>query len=149
MNFTTAFWLLGNHTWEDIAWTAHSHIETNCSQATRVNASSDLSMTNQDYPDASSWWVIHLLHYSDVIIDAMASQITRHPIVYSTVHSGRDQTKHQSSTSLVFVRGIHQWSVNSPHKWPVTGKCFHSMTSSWDQLQSRYISNRFPPAYSW
>ena len=36
--------------------------------------------------------------------------------VYSTV----DQRKHQSSTSLAFVRGIHRWPVNSPHKWPVT-----------------------------
>ena len=29
------------------------------------------------------------------------------------------------------VRGIHRWPVNSPHKWPVTRKCFHLMTSSW------------------
>ena len=26
--------------------------------------------------------------------------------------------------SLTFVRGIHQWPVNSPHKWPVTRKMF-------------------------
>ena len=26
--------------------------------------------------------------------------------------------------------GIHRSSVNSPHKWPVTRKCFHLMTSS-------------------
>ena len=51
---------------------------------------------------------------------AMASQITT--IVYSTVHSGADQRKHQSSASLAFVRGIHQWHVNSPPKWPVTRK---------------------------
>ena len=30
----------------------------------------------------------------------------------------------QSSASLFFVRGIHQWPVNSPHKWPVTRKMF-------------------------
>ena len=53
---------------------------------------------------------------------AMASQITSLTIVYSTVYSGTDQTKHQSSTSLAFVRGIHRWLVNSPHKWPVTRK---------------------------
>ena len=28
----------------------------------------------------------------------------------------------QSSASLAFVRGIHRWPVNSPHKWPVTRK---------------------------
>ena len=27
-------------------------------------------------------------------------------------------------TSLAFVRGIHRWPVNSPHKWPVTRKMF-------------------------
>ena len=32
--------------------------------------------------------------------------------------------KHQSSVSLAFVRGIHQWPVNSLHKGPVTRKMF-------------------------
>ena len=71
------------------------------------------------------------MHHSDVIMGAMASQITSLAIVYSTVYSGADQRKHQSSASLAFVRGIHRWPVNSPHKGPVTGKCFHLMTSSW------------------
>ena len=31
---------------------------------------------------------------------------------------------HQSSASLAFVRGIHRWPVNSPHKRPVTRKTF-------------------------
>ena len=39
-------------------------------------------------------------------------------------HSGADQRKHQSSASLAFVRGIHRWPVNSPHKGPVTRKMF-------------------------
>ena len=56
---------------------------------------------------------------------AMASQITSLTIVYPTVYSDADQRKHQSSASLAFVRGIHQWAVNSPHKGPVTRKCFH------------------------
>ena len=30
----------------------------------------------------------------------------------------------KSSASLAFVRGIHRWPVNSPHKWPVTRKMF-------------------------
>ena len=37
---------------------------------------------------------------------------------------GADQRKHQSSASLVFVRGSHRWHMNSPHKWPVTRKMF-------------------------
>ena len=37
---------------------------------------------------------------------------------------GGDQRKYQSSASLAFVRGIHQWLVNSLHKGPVTRKMF-------------------------
>ena len=44
-------------------------------------------------------------HYSDVIMGAIASQITSLTIVYSTVYSGADQRKHQSSPSLAFVTG--------------------------------------------
>ena len=57
-------------------------------------------------------------HYSDVIMSARASQIAGVLIVYSTVCSGADQRKHQSSVSLAFVRWIHSWPVNSPHKGP-------------------------------
>ena len=64
------------------------------------------------------------VHYDDVIMSAIASQITSLTIVYSTVYSAADQGKHESSASLAFVRGIHQRLVNSPHKWPVTRKMF-------------------------
>ena len=63
-------------------------------------------------------------HYDDVIMSAVASQITSLTIVCSMVYSGADQRKHESSASLAFVRGIHRGPVNSPHKWPVTRKSF-------------------------
>ena len=63
-------------------------------------------------------------HNSEVIMGVMASQITSLTIVYSTIHSGADQRKHQSSASLAFVREIHRWPVNSRHRWPVTRKMF-------------------------
>ena len=69
-----------------------------------------------------SWFVG--IHYDDVIMGAIASQITSLTIVYSTVYSGADQSRHQSSASLAFVWGIHRGPVNSPHKWPVTRKMF-------------------------
>ena len=50
----------------------------------------------------------------------MASQITSLTIVYSTVYSGADQRKHQSSASLAFVR------TNSP----VTGEFPAQMASN-------------------
>ena len=57
-------------------------------------------------------------------MSTMASQITGISIVCSTVFSGADQRKHQSSASVVFVRGIHRWPVDLPHKGPVTRKMF-------------------------
>ena len=63
-------------------------------------------------------------HYNDAIMSAMASPITRISCVCSCVSSGADQRKHQSSASLAFVRGIHRWPVNSPHKGSVTWKMF-------------------------
>ena len=68
--------------------------------------------------------------YSDIIMSTMASQITCISIIYSTVCPGADQRKHLSPVSLTFVRhwpfvrGIHRWPVNSPHKGPVMRKMF-------------------------
>ena len=64
------------------------------------------------------------IHYGDVIMGEIASQVTSLTIVYSTFYSDADQRKHQSSASLAFVCGIHRGPVNSPHKWPVTRKMF-------------------------
>ena len=70
-------------------------------------------------------WTQHThSHHNDVIMGAIAFHITSLMIVYSTVYSDADQRIHQSSASLAFVRGIHRWSVNSPHTWPVTRKMF-------------------------
>ena len=63
-------------------------------------------------------------NYSDVIMSAMASQITGVLIVCSTVCSGAAQRKHQSHASLAFLRGIHRSPVDSPHKESVTRKIF-------------------------
>ena len=69
-----------------------------------------------------------IMHYSDVIISAMASQITGVSIVWWTVCSGADQRKHQSFGSLAFVRGIHRCSRT---KSQLYRKCLHLMTSSY------------------
>ena len=58
---------------------------------------------------------VNQFHYNDVIMGAIASQITSLTIVFSTFYSDADQRKHQSSASLVFVPGIHREPVNSPH----------------------------------
>ena len=60
------------------------------------------------------------LHYGDVIMSAMASQITGVSIVCLTICSGADQRQHQSSASLFFL--WIRWPVDSPHKGPTTWK---------------------------
>ena len=81
-----------------------------------------------DRPDGWGYfwfgYKLETFHYCDVIMGAMASQITSLTVVYSTVYSGTDQRKYQSSPSLAFVRGIHRWPTNSPYKGPVTRKMF-------------------------
>ena len=66
-----------------------------------------------------------LLYMQDThMLITIASQITDISIIYSTVCSGADQGKIQSSASLAFVRGIHRWPVISPQKGSVTRKMF-------------------------
>ena len=43
--------------------------------------------------------IILRIHYGDIIMGAIASQITSLMVVYSTVYSDADQRKHQSSAS--------------------------------------------------
>ena len=79
------------------------------------------SQTSKDTAALLCWHNMELsLHYNDATMSAMASQITSLTIVYSTVYSGADQRKHQTSASLAFVWGIHR----GPDKWPVTRRMF-------------------------
>ena len=84
---------------------------------------SDINLREQTYQPLITKICLKI-HHSDVIMSTMASQITSPTIVNSTVCSGADERTHISSASLAFVRGIHQWPVNSLHKGPVTRKIF-------------------------
>ena len=53
-------------------------------------------------------------HYNDIIMGAIASQISCLAIVYSTVYSSADQNKHQRSASLDFMGGIKQETGEFP-----------------------------------
>ena len=83
---------------------------------------------DRNYAESHSGWTRYFsdglfYHYSDVIMSTVESPITSFTIVKSTVYSGKGK-KDQSSASLAFVRGIHWWPVNSPHKGSVTRKMF-------------------------
>ena len=80
--------------------------------------------------------------------------ITSLTIVYSTIYSDADQSKHQSSASLAFVWGIHRGPVNSPHEWPVTRKIFPFddvimiPLTHWDQAKIAATSQTFSNVFS-
>ena len=76
-------------------------------------------------------------HYNDVIMGALAFQITSLTIVCSIVYSDADQRKHQSSASLAFVREIPRTNGQ------LRGKCFHLMTSSWCQYHNKHIDHYY------
>ena len=73
---------------------------------------SPLSVTRR----RSKWLTWSCEHYSDVIMSVIATQITSFAIAYSTVYSGANQRKHQSSAWLTFVRCIHRWPVSSTQR---------------------------------
>ena len=68
-----------------------------------------------------------LLHYSDVIMDAMASQITGVSIVCSAICPGVDQRKHQIFAFTGLCEGNPPMTGGFPSQ---RGQCFHLMTSS-------------------
>ena len=106
----------------DMRATLKFQFKTFCAQTGIFNRSRPLLL--MPWPFLSPAPMLLTILYYDVIMGAMASQITSLTIVYSTVYAGADQRKYQSSASLAFVMGIHRWPVNSPHKGPVTQKMF-------------------------
>ena len=63
------------------------------------------------------------IHYNDVIMGSVASQITSLTIVYSAVYSGAYQRKLQSSASLVFVRVIYREPFGGTRPMSSIGWC--------------------------
>ena len=65
-----------------------------------------------------------IFHYHDVIMGAMASQITSLIIVDSTFIQAQIKENTKAPRHWPLLRGIHRWPVNSPHKWLVMRKMF-------------------------
>ena len=78
-------------------------------------------------------------HYTDVTMCAIASQITSLTIVYSTVYSGADQRKHQSSALLAFVGG------NSPG----TGEFPAQMASNTENVSVWWRHHVYPHVHTY
>ena len=103
--------------------------------------------------DCLSWWydmemrstVMALCHCGDVIMSAVASQITGVSSVCSNVFQAI-QRKHQSSASLAFVRRIRRWPGDSPHKGSITREMFpfHDVIMCRESTQSQMDSSYKP-----
>ena len=94
-----------------------------------------------DGPTQASGRTLAGKHYDDVIMGTIASQITSLTSVYSTVYSGEDQSKHQSSASLAFVWGIHRWIPRTNGQ--LRGKCLHLMTSTWGDEDGKHWNMKY------
>ena len=92
---------------------------------------------------ATTRQTVVIIHYNDVIMGAMASQITSLTIGYSTVYSRRRSKKTSKlRVTGLCVCGFPRWPANSPHKWPVTQK----MSIWWHHHVLRWIVSpgKFP-----
>ena len=116
-----------NYSWKYVraipSW-IHKETRYNHCRKTVCWWESTLSMATRCISGITHWPLLNSIHYNDVIMSAMTHQITGVCIACSNICSGADQRKHRISASLAFVRGIHRWPVDSPHKGPVTGKMF-------------------------
>ena len=113
---------------KSVRWDPMSQSSITCSQKNKTKQKTNKKQTNtsahikKSKKNPPSGTETKMFHYNDVTMSAVASQINSFMIVYSTVYSGADQNKHQSSASLAFVRGIHRWPMNSSYKRPATRK---------------------------
>ena len=110
---------------------------TNCYRNSREAGELECSDANL----ASLWPRIWCTLYNDIIMSTMAHEITRISTVGSAVCWGAHHRKYQSSPLLAFVRGIHQGSVDFPHKGPVTRKMFPFDDVIMVSVLSGYIVN--------
>ena len=70
------------------------------------------------------------LHYNDVKMDTIASQITSLAIILLNRYSDTDQRKHQNPTPLAFVWGIHRDAPQS--NWLIVAHWHHIAT--WNRV---------------
>ena len=82
-------------------------------------------------------------HYTDVIMGAMASQITSLTIVYSAVYSDADHIKHQSPASLAIVRR----NVLAEHPRDMFG--WTSMENAWLNIQEKCLAEHLWEMFGW
>ena len=119
------YWINWSHLlvytlWFYLPW---SFFPKNTQQITHSGKESSVAFISTLIQVEHQWDVKLTKHYSDVILSAMASQITGESIC-SNVCWGSVQMCNQSSAPLVFLMGIRRTPVDSPYKGLVTRKMF-------------------------
>ena len=104
-----------------------------------------ITIPNKVYKVYNTLRIICIQHYNDVIMSAVVSQITSVSIVCSTVGSGADQRKHQSSASLV---GIHRsQKVCNAENYSI-GWCHHESVGTNSCLVRCYTIQRIDNGFT-
>ena len=91
--------------------------------------------TKNDMHLSPAFYVVYtkskVVHYNDVIMSAVDSQITSLAVVYSTVYLGTDQINIKAPRHWPLCGEFtgDRWILRT--KGQLRGKCFHLMTSSW------------------
>ena len=86
-----------------------SHLNNTRNPNVKINFSNDaVFVLKQSEFFYHTWIKCIYVHYNDIIMCAMVSQITCVLIVCSAICSGADQRNHQTSASLSFLMGIHR-----------------------------------------
>ena len=91
---------------------------------------------------------------SSITVTSWMSAVTGLLIVCSTVSSGADKKKHQSSAPSAFVSGVHRWPVNSRSRragdaenvsiwWRHLGPCIHYIPHTWHGEWKCYFYNDY------
>ena len=70
------------------------------------------SSLNYRVTSLAQWVDTHRPHYNDVIMSAMASQITSLTIVYSIVYSGTDERKHPVTSEFPAQRASNAGNIS-------------------------------------
>ena len=86
-----------------------------------------------------SWPLSLANHYNDVMMSAMASQITSLEIVYSTFYSGANQRNHQSSAARAFLRAKRASNAENVSIWWRHHVLTRWLSKVWASDSRRYI----------
>ena len=83
------------------------------------------------------WWS-RLSDMRHPELTELLGKLKRHLKALQWRHNGRNGISNHQPRDCLLNRLFRRWPVNSPHKGPERGKCFHLMTSSWHKVLQLY-----------